>query len=492
MQTTSLLVIGAGPYGLSVAANAQAHGIDTVVLGRPMEFWRAHMPEGMFLRSGPDWHLDAAGVHTLDAYLKERRIPRAEIDPMPLAVFVEYADWFRARKGLEVRDCMVAELTKRDGRFEAVLDSGERIRAQWVVAAPGVRHFVNLPPWAGQVKQGRGVHTCELVRFKDLAGARVLIVGGRQSAYEWAALIAEAGAERIDIVHRHPVPAFERVSWKFADGYIEATLRTRGWWRKLPREQRNAIEKRFWEVGRLTLEWWLEPRLAQDTIHLWPGTEVVGAGAGQRDGADVTIALSNGQRLTVDQVVFATGYRADLARVPYLHALLGRMDTAEGFPVLDESFGSSVKGLYIAGFAATHDFGPFFGFVKGSPAAATIIVDDLLSRHGSNERSRSASFVKKVPAWQSPNLRKGATVGSARNGSSHMEVADVSGWTKLADRGLGYLGLLLIGTLSWLADHIGPVQAHGSVPGRGPKPQAVADRIDARARSATLGGRRVA
>jgi cation diffusion facilitator CzcD-associated flavoprotein CzcO len=378
-RTTSLLVIGAGPYGLSVAANAKDHGIDTLVLGRPMEFWRKHMPEGMFLRSGPDWHLDAAGVHTLDAYLEERRIAPVEVDPIPVALFVEYAEWFRTRKGLKVCEGMVAELTKPDGRFEAVLESGERITAQWVVATPGVRHFANLPPWAARVDPARATHTANLVRFKDLAGARVLIAGGRQSAYEWAALIGEAGAERIDIVHRHPVPAFERVSWKFVDAHIENTLRTRGWWRKLPKEQQHAIETRFWEVGRLTLESWLTPRLAKDRIHRWPGTEVIEVGSGQRDGAEVTVALSNGERLTVDHVVFATGYRADLANVPYLHGLLNQIDTADGFPMLDESFGSSLKGLYVPGYAATRDFGPVFGFVKGSPAAATIIVEELLS-----------------------------------------------------------------------------------------------------------------
>jgi hypothetical protein len=55
-----------------------------------------------------------------------------------------------------------------------------------------------------------------------------------------------------------------------------------------------------------------------------------------------------------------------------------RMD--DGFPVLDEAFQSSVAGLYITGFSATNDFGPFFGFVKGAPAAATLIVRDLLAR----------------------------------------------------------------------------------------------------------------
>ena len=47
---------------------------------------------------------------------------------------------------------------------------------------------------------------------------------------------------------------------------------------------------------------------------------------------------------------------------------------------LDEAFQSSLPGLYIPGFASTRDFGPFFGFTKGCPAAATLIVDDLLQR----------------------------------------------------------------------------------------------------------------
>jgi hypothetical protein len=69
-----------------------------------------------------------------------------------------------------------------------------------------------------------------------------------------------------------------------------------------------------------------------------------------------------------------------VTRVPYLANLVSDIDVADGFPVLDEYFGTSVPGLYVTGFSATRDFGPFFGFVKGSPAAATLIVRDLLSR----------------------------------------------------------------------------------------------------------------
>ncbi|HEX8855107.1 MAG TPA: FAD-dependent oxidoreductase [Thermoleophilaceae bacterium] len=379
-MATELLVIGAGPYGLSTAAFAREHGIETLILGQPMSFWREHMPAGMFLRSGPDWHIDAAGVHTLEAYLEDRKIATEDVDPIPIRTFLDYCEWFRQAKGLDVREELVAELAESNGGFEATLDGGERIEAFAVVCAPGIRHYANVPDWAASVPAGRAAHTCDLVRFDELAGARVLIVGGRQSAYEWAALIREHGAERIDLVHRHDVPRFEKVSWKFVDAYVENTANVPGYWRNLPKAEQDAIARKFWEVGRLTLEHWLTPRLDWHGIHRWPGTEVVEVTTRGADG-ELRVLLSNSERLAIDRVIFASGYRADLTRVPYLATLAGRITLADGFPVLDESFATNLAGLYVTGFSATRDFGPFFGFVKGSPAAATLIVRDILSRN---------------------------------------------------------------------------------------------------------------
>jgi cation diffusion facilitator CzcD-associated flavoprotein CzcO len=376
MRATQALVIGAGPYALSAAALARERGIETVVLGRSMGFWREHMPERMFLRSGPDWHLDATGIHTLEAFLEERGIAPDEVDPIPIGLFLDYAEWFRRAKNIEVEEDLVAGLARTGGRFEATLDSGARITADAVIAAPGIRHFANVPEWAGSLPSGCAAHSCDLVRLGELAGARVLIVGGRQSAYEWAALAGEQGAERVDVVHRHEVPRFERVSWRFVDPYVEDTVRIRGWWRRLPAAEQEAIGRRFWEVGRLTLEHWLTPRLAG--IHRWPGAEVAETTV-LAEGA-MRMRLSSGERLMVDRVIFASGYKADLARVPYLAGVIGRIEVTDGFPVLDEAMGTSLDGLYLPGFAATRDFGPFFGFVKAAPAAATLIVNDLLAR----------------------------------------------------------------------------------------------------------------
>jgi cation diffusion facilitator CzcD-associated flavoprotein CzcO len=378
MQVVSLLVVGAGPYGVAVAARAIERGVDTVVVGHPMGFWTDHMPEGMFLRSGTDWHLDASGIDTFESFIEDRVLSSTDIDPVPIAVFRDYAAWFQTQKHVSVRDRLVARLERNGDAFVASLDDGTQIAADVVVAAPGAAYFRQVPEWAALLPEGVSAHTCDLVRFGDLAGARVLVVGGRQSAYEWAALLGEHGVEQVDIVHRHDVPRFERVSWKFVDPYIDATTSRRGWWRSLSATEQGEITQQFWAVGRLTLEWWLIPRLADPRIRSWPGTHVVETAVG--DGGTVSATLSSGDRLTFDRVVFATGYKTDLPRVPYLNGLDDSLEVVDGFPVLDEAFQSSIAGLYITGFASTRDFGPFFGFTKGCPAAAELIVDDVLRR----------------------------------------------------------------------------------------------------------------
>jgi FAD-dependent urate hydroxylase len=374
VDTTSLLVVGAGPYGLAVAAQARERGIETVIVGRPLGFWTDHMPAGMYLRSGIDWHLDASDVHTFEAFVHDRGLSSADVDPIPIAVFIEYATWFQRQKGLVVRDRFVTTLEQRNGGFVATFEDGSQIAAERVVAAPGNQYFAHVPEWAAALPPGIGSHTCDLVRFEEATGQRVLVVGGRQSAYEWAALLGEHGAERVDIVHRHEVPRFERVSWKFVDEYVDATVRVAGWWRSLSRADQDKISRKFWEVGRLTLEWWLTPRLRGERVHLWPNSHVVDITT-ESDATAVT--LSSGDRLGVDRLVFATGYQAELANVPYLRPMISDMQIVDGFPVLDENFQSTISGLYVTGFAASRDFGPFFGFTKACPAAATLIVEAL-------------------------------------------------------------------------------------------------------------------
>ena len=370
-----LLVIGAGPYGLATAACAKRAGIEQLVVGEPMAFWRENMPAGMFLRSGADWHLDAAEVNTFEAYLEERGIDPADVDPIPVGLFLDYVDWFEDKEDLDVVPDLVLDLSRPNGRFEATLESGGRVTADAVVAAPGITHFTVIPEWVERdLPPERWAHTCNVVDFEWLRGKRVMILGGRQSAFEWAALLADGGAGEIHVVYRHDTPRFTASDWHFVDGLMDLTATVPGWFRHLPPEEREAIAKRFWAEGRLKLEPWLTPRLDKPSVHRWPHESVVEC---EDIGGDIEVRLSDGTRLAVDYVILATGYKPDMRAVPYLSGVVDDMDLADGFPVLDDNFQSSVPGLFVTGFPATRDFGPFFGFVRGCPIAAALTTAGL-------------------------------------------------------------------------------------------------------------------
>ena len=191
MPDTDLLVIGAGPYGYAAAAHARTRGVHTRIVGRPMSFWREQMPADMYLRSGRDWTLDADGTHSFAAYFEEHGLDPDTHDPIPIGVFLDHADWFAEQKRLGVEEVLVDTLTRTDGHFEATMADGSTITAEKVLAAPGIAHFANLPDWYADVPPDLRSHTSELVSFDGLRGARVAVIGGRQSAYEWAALLCD-------------------------------------------------------------------------------------------------------------------------------------------------------------------------------------------------------------------------------------------------------------------------------------------------------------
>jgi cation diffusion facilitator CzcD-associated flavoprotein CzcO len=199
-----------------------------------MAFWKHNMPAGMLLRSGLDWHLDASEVHTLEAFLEERRIPRTAAKPMPVETFRDYVEWFRECKQINVQPLHVNCLARVDGQLEPMCDSGKTIRVRCVVAAPGLAPFTNVPAeLSADLPCDRMAHTATLVDFRGLAGQRCLIVGGRQSAFEWAALMIEQGVESVDLVFRHETPRFVISDWSFTDAMIDNTMRVRGWFRRL-------------------------------------------------------------------------------------------------------------------------------------------------------------------------------------------------------------------------------------------------------------------
>src|SRR5687768_9585755 len=90
---TDLLIIGAGPFGLSLAAYAQDLGIEHLIVGKAMGFWQENMPQGMFLRSACDWHLDPSNVDTIEAYVQSLGLTPKDVEPLSQSFYLGYARW---------------------------------------------------------------------------------------------------------------------------------------------------------------------------------------------------------------------------------------------------------------------------------------------------------------------------------------------------------------------------------------------------------------
>lgn len=370
-----LIIVGAGPFGLALSAQASQLGIKHLILGKPMGFWHDNMPTGMYLRSACDWHLDPAGIDTIEAFLSSIGKTQAEVEPLSLSFYLSYVDWFQQRKRIKPLDTLVKQIEKSKDGFLLLTEDGNELRARCVVLAPGFRHFAHIPEeLRNRLPAGSFSHTCEFVDFSAATNKRYLIVGGRQSAFEWAALLIEAGAKTVHLSHRHESPSFETSDWGWVNPLADAFIDDPNWFRRLSQKEKDALAKRLWVEGRQKIEPWLEKRLANDRVKLWPRSEV--ASCKTHDG-ELEIQLSNGEQVSVDTVVLATGYKVDLARLPYLPAggLINDVEILNGFPVLDDHFQTSVPGLFITSIPATQDFGPFFGFTIAVRASAKLICD---------------------------------------------------------------------------------------------------------------------
>jgi cation diffusion facilitator CzcD-associated flavoprotein CzcO len=376
-----LLIIGAGPFGLALAARAAAHGLEYTILGEPMQFWRSNMPKGLLLRSTCDWHLDPMGVHTIDAYLAATGHVCAELEPLSLDLYLDYADWFITHKAIKPRAGRVRRLDSNGAGYVATLDTGETLCAQNVVVAVGLQYFAHVPDeLAAVLPAGSYAHTCELVDLDQLRGQRCLIVGGRQSAFEWAALLHEAGACAVDICYRHDTAAFADSDWSWIPPLVDRTRADPSRYRRLPESERQALTQRMWDEGRGRLEPWLKPRIAHESVRLWPRTRV--RTAVRSSNGDVSVQLDSGAAITVDQIILATGYRVDMSRIPFLRNgdLWTGLELHDGYPCLDDFLETSHRGLFITGQSAVQAFGPFFGFTAAACASAERIGQALLRK----------------------------------------------------------------------------------------------------------------
>lgn len=112
------------------------------------------------------------------------------------------------------------------------------------------------------------------------------------------------------------------------------------------------------------------------------GWHIAGAEA---DGGGVKLRLRNAEgaarTLAVDHVIAATGFKTDIARLPFLDAsMLREIATVSGAPLLSRDFESSLANLHIVGPSAALSFGPLMRFAAGADYAARRLARHLARR----------------------------------------------------------------------------------------------------------------
>ncbi len=374
-------IVGAGPYGLSLAAHLKTAGVKHRIFGTPMHSWRAHMPHGMCLKSdGFASNLyDPAGSFTLEAYCREQGVPYQRSGmPIPLEVFSEYGLAFQRRLVPHLEQADITHVEGCTTGFRLTTAEGETLVARRVVLAVGITHFAYTPPMLAALPREISTHSSEYGDVSRFSGKTVVVVGAGASAVDFASALADIGAS-VHLVGRRsalafytpdlePRPLHQRVKkprsglglgWKLRF-LADAPLT----FYRLPRKLRHRIVKRH--LGPVPA-WFMRDKI-ESRIPLHMGAQLTGV---ERLGAKVRVrftqAAGQEQELLADHVIAATGYRPSVGALTFLDQdLRRRIATVEDTPLLTHSFETSVAGLHMVGLASSNHFGPLCRFACGA------------------------------------------------------------------------------------------------------------------------------
>jgi lysine/ornithine N-monooxygenase len=388
MDRCDVAIIGAGPYGLSIAAHLrQIQGLDVRMLGEPMSFWERYMPEGMRLRS--PWAAsnisDPDGRFSLDTY-------RAASDrrtlgyPIPVSEFITYGRWVSDRLNLPLQRSNVRRIELDRGGYLLALDDDTTLRARRVVVACGIQPFKYRPPMFEGLPGDLVSHTSERREYNAFRDKNVLVIGAGQSALEAAGFLNRAGARaevliRNPGVHwlgRRPWMKSKAFGWIFygrgdiGPAFVSHVVQHPHLFRRLPR----ALQS-WW--GPRSIRPAVLDRLTPEMLNVPIRTERFPVAA-KAEGDRLRVRLNDGTDRVVNHVVLGTGYRVNITRYPFFTAALcDRIAQTDGYPRLDLGFETTLPGLHIVGAPAAWSFGPLMRFVAGAEFTSRTVARRIAS-----------------------------------------------------------------------------------------------------------------
>ncbi len=386
LEFVDVAVIGAGPYGLSVAAHLRRLGVAFRIFGRPMDSWLRHMPKGMMLKSDgfASNIYDPENEFTLARFCAERGIEYADTGiPVRLETFTAYGLAFKERILPMLEDKLVSAVDRLPDGFLLRLEDGETLKARRVVLAVGITHFEHVPDTLAHLPEQFLSHSGRHQDLEPFRGREVVVIGAGASALDIAGLLYDVGAKpqlvcRSTELRFHskpagkPRPLWQRV--RHPQSGLGPGLRSRFFadvplafhylpqWLRLEAVKRTLGPSGGW-FSRDKVMGHVPLRLGHTPLQADIQAGMVRLGLRASDGSS--------SELTTEHIIAATGYRVKIARLHFLSPQIrSELRAVNQTPVLSSSFESSIPGLYFVGISAANSFGPVMRFAFGAGFAA--------------------------------------------------------------------------------------------------------------------------
>jgi thioredoxin reductase len=379
MAISDVLVIGAGPFGLSISTHLRNRGVEHTIVGRPMNTWRAHMPLGLFLKSEPYGSVISAPargydiatyskLHGFDDYVDR-------IGPLSLDRFLGYADWFTKELVPDIQDITVTSVVPTGEGFKVEFADEAPAFVRQVIVATGVLPYAYIPSELSGLPSDLMTHSAIHGRLDQFGGRRVAVIGAGQSALQTAALLHEAGAN-VQVIARRPQLDWEgrnpdemhildhimRPKTTLCEGWACAFYVSPGAFRLMPPSLRaHKALTTFGPRG----AWWLRDRV-EGVIDVLTGHRVKSA---EPRGSGVRLRLDGPERSSVeaDHVIAGTGFRVDMSRLTFLsEEIQAGLATRANCPEVNRAGETTVPGLYLAGAPTVVSLGPGVRFIAGT------------------------------------------------------------------------------------------------------------------------------
>ena len=345
-----VLVVGAGPAGLAVAACLRRRGIEPLVVDRGAavgDSWRARY--------------DRLHLHTprMQSALPGLRIPRRFGRWVAKDDMADYLRLYAEHHGIAPRFGVEVTRLERDGDGWKAETGGAPLTARQVVLASGYNREPVLPDWPGQdTFRGELLHASAYGGPERFRGRDVLVVGAGNTGAEIAADLAESGAGRVRIAVRTPPNIVPRQLGPIPITLLAMTQDSAPAWlvdpvnrllqrvfvgdltrHGLPAAQAGVVAQARATGVTPTIDVGLIKELRAGRVTPVPAVESM-------DGDDVVLA--DGTRLTPDAVIAATGYSTALEPVVGHLGVLG----PRGAPVVHGGRAApSAPGLRFVGIA---------------------------------------------------------------------------------------------------------------------------------------------